>query len=88
MTVIELREGDPAVDLPLDRDVGELLAVSDVVSAAPSMHPGMWTLAPASKVGVIRVGDVEVWIRPKIDIRRIVFMLGYALNLSSAAERS
>lgn len=80
MTVIELREGDPAVDLALDRDVGELLALSDVVSAAPSMSPGMWTLAPASKVGVIRIGDLEVWIRPKIDIRRIVFMLGYALN--------
>ena len=80
MTVIELREGDPAVDVPLDRGVGELLALSDVVSAAPSIAPGLWTLAPASKVGVIRIGELEVWIRPKVDIRRIVFMLGYALN--------
>lgn len=80
--VVDLREGDPPAELPLEAETGQLLAASGVVIAAPAITPGHWSLAPAGKVGVVRLGDLEVWIRPKIDIRQIVFLLGYALNPS------
>lgn len=78
MTVIELREGDRPVELALSAEVGQLLAASGIVTATPTPRAGRWLVAPTTKVGVVRVGDVEIWIRPKIDIRRLVFLLGYA----------
>lgn len=80
VTVLELREGDRPVELALPAEVGQLLAVSGVVTATPTVRAGRWLIAPTTKVGVVRVDDVEVWIRPKIDIRRLVFLLGYALS--------
>jgi len=78
VTVVELREGDRPVELALPAEVGQLLAASGVVTATPTVRAGRWLVAPTTKVGVVRVNDVEVWIRPKIDIRRLVFLLGYA----------
>jgi 5-methylcytosine-specific restriction enzyme subunit McrC len=80
VTLLDLREGDPPVDVALDPETGQLLAASDFVVATPSLVHGQWSVSPSTKVGVVRVGDTEVWIRPKIDIQRIVFLLGYALN--------
>ena len=79
-TVIELREGDQPVDAPLADEVGRVLAGSGVVSAAPALRRGEWTLVPGTKVGAVQLGDVEVRIAPKIPIRRVLFLLGYALN--------
>jgi len=75
---IELTENEQPIDYPLPAELGGLLAESGIVTAAPSISPGMWTVAPAGKVGVARLRDVEVWIRPKIDIARLVFLIGYA----------
>jgi len=92
VTVLDLIEGGAAVEVEMDPVLGQLLAASGVVTAAPSVLPGWWTVAPAGKVGVIRIGGtrglggigqaggVEVWVRPKVDIRRLVFLLGYAAD--------
>ena len=92
MRVFELIEGGAAVEVEMAPELGKLLAASDVVTAAPSVVPGWWTVAPAGKVGVIRIGGargpggvgrtggVEVWVRPKVDIHRLVFLLGYAAD--------
>jgi 5-methylcytosine-specific restriction enzyme subunit McrC len=34
----------------------------------------------STRVGVAEVAGVEVWIAPKIDIRRLLFLLGYTLD--------
>ena len=78
MIRLELAENDQPRDVPLPPELGRLLSESGIVTAAPSISPGMWTIAPAGKVGVARLRDVEIWIRPKIDIARLVFLLGYA----------
>lgn len=92
MTVLDLVEGGAAVEVELAPELGQLLAASDAVTAAPSIVPGWWTVAPAGKVGVVRIGGaravggigrtdgVEVWVRPKLDIHRLVFLLGYATD--------
>jgi 5-methylcytosine-specific restriction enzyme subunit McrC len=66
---------------PLSPDAGRRLAASGIVSAAPSpFDPGMWDIAPRGKVGVARVGEVELWITPKLTIDRLLFLVGYAAD--------
>ncbi|MGH3547883.1 MAG: McrC family protein [Pseudonocardiaceae bacterium] len=66
---------------------GRGLAQSDVVTATPAPHhPGLWNLASRGKVGVSQVGDVEVWIKPKLRIDRLLFLVGYAAHARSWRE--
>ncbi|MGH4018734.1 MAG: McrC family protein [Pseudonocardiaceae bacterium] len=63
---------------------GRGLAESDVVTATPApRQPGLWNVASRGKVGVARVGDVEVWITPKLPIDRLLFLVGYAAHSRS-----
>lgn len=80
MIRIELRENDDPIDVVLPDHVGRSLAALDVVSAVPSLLAGSWTLSATTRVGVARFGDVELWIRPKLPIERLLFLLGYALT--------
>lgn len=75
---IELRETGTAVEVRLSTAQGLALRGSELVSAVPSTTPGWWLVGPASKVGIARVGDVELWVEPKVSIRRLFFLLGYA----------
>lgn len=77
MTTLELDEHGPAVVVELDSDAGELLRSSGLVDAE-RLTGGWWQVAAQSNVGVARVGDVVLRIRPKVSIDRILFLLGYA----------
>ena len=79
MSTIELDELGPPLELPLTAEEGRALAFSGVVSAVPSPYrPGIWLVGAAGKVGAARIGSVEVFIRPKVEIARLLFLLGYA----------
>ncbi|WP_087508644.1 McrC family protein [Cellulomonas iranensis] len=78
MTRLELREGGDPVEVALDERSGLALRASGLVTATPAVAAGWWTVGPSTKVGVARVGDVEIVVRPKIDIRRLMFLVGYA----------
>lgn len=81
MIPIELDELGPGVEIPLTPDQGRALASSDVVTAAPSPYrPGLWQVSAARKVGAARIGDVEVYIRPKIVISRLLFLAGFSAH--------
>lgn len=77
MTELRLAEGDPPLIVPLADGVGEALAASEVVTAY-RLGGGQWEIAANTKVGVAAVAGVTLWIRPKVEIRRILFLLGYA----------
>ena len=77
MIELHLVEGGDPVTRPLDDTVGEALARSLAV-AATRVGGGEWEIGPTTKVGVASIGDVTVWIRPKVDIARLLFLLGYA----------
>ncbi|MEV4364455.1 hypothetical protein [Nonomuraea sp. NPDC049625] len=65
----------------LGREQGRRLADSGVLQARPSpFDAGLWELTPQGKVGVARVGDVEVWVTPKLEIDRLLFLVGYAAD--------
>lgn len=75
-----LREGAPPSRLRLPREIAEALSLSEVASVSPTAERDLWTVAAAGKIGVVRVGSLQVIIEPKIDINRLVFMMGYARN--------
>ncbi|MBG0824924.1 restriction endonuclease [Planomonospora sp. ID91781] len=58
---------------------GRLLAASGIVTAVPSPYDAaVWDISPRGGVGVARIGDVEVWVTPKLAIDRLLFLVGYA----------
>jgi 5-methylcytosine-specific restriction enzyme subunit McrC len=76
---IELSELSPAIELLLTPEQGRALASSGVVTAVPSPYsPGLWQVGPAGKVGAARIGDIEVHVKPKVDIARLLFLVGYS----------
>ncbi len=75
---IDLRENGDPVDVRLSDRVGVALRASGLVTATPALQDGWWTIGPNGKVGVARVSGVELWVQPKVSIRRLFFLLGYA----------
>lgn len=84
MTDLHLREGDPPVASDLDGSVVERLVTEGVVSATP-LGGQRWELRATRKVGVVRVGGITVWIRPKITIARLLWLLGWSRRAVFAA---
>jgi 5-methylcytosine-specific restriction enzyme subunit McrC len=84
VVTIELTElGDP-VEISLTPDQARLLAASGVVSTVPTLdRPGWWLVGPAGKVGAARIGDVTIRITPKVEIARLLFLLGYSAHGST-----
>jgi 5-methylcytosine-specific restriction enzyme subunit McrC len=78
---VELTELGEPVEVPLTTDQARLLAASGVVSAVPTLdRPGRWLVGPAGKVGAARIGDLTVAITPKVEIARLLFLLGYSAH--------
>jgi 5-methylcytosine-specific restriction enzyme subunit McrC len=77
--IVELGELDPPESVSLRHEQGRMLARSGVVTARPSPFlPGQWEVAADGKVGSARVGDIEIHIRPKLTVARLLFLAGYA----------
>ena len=80
---LDLTENGDPVEVALSAATGTALRSSGLVTAVPSPDAGWWTVGPNGKVGVARVGPVEIWVAPKIAIRRLFFLLGYARDQRS-----
>ena len=84
MNPIELDELGPGVEQPLTPEQGRSLASSGVVKATPSpFSPGAWQVSAAGKVGAARMGDIEIYIKPKVSIARLLFLAGYAQHAAA-----
>ena len=77
-----LTEGAPARLVELDRSVADALRDSEVAVVEYTDSSDQWLVSAAGKIGVVRVGDVQVTVKPKVAIDRLVFMMGYARNPS------
>lgn len=77
MSQVHLLEGGPPVIADLADDVVHRLVEARIVTAYP-LGSGRWELTTAAQVGVVQAGPVTVWIRPKLPIARLLFLLGYA----------
>ena len=81
---IVLGERDTARVVELDDDHAALIRATGLLQVERA-GPGWWRLAPHQRVdkvrvGAVRVGNVDVEIRPKIGIARLLFLLGYATD--------
>ncbi|OJV83562.1 MAG: restriction endonuclease [Cellulomonas sp. 73-92] len=79
MSRVELAENDRAGTLvELDDLKAATLAALSIVEVRPE-RPGVWRLLPvANTVGAVRVGDLDLVVRPKASFSSVLFMLGYA----------
>jgi 5-methylcytosine-specific restriction enzyme subunit McrC len=90
VTTLHLIEHAAPLPCRLPNAVGQALALSGIIEAAPDPHlPGHWRLRAGSKVGAVALavpgeGTVTVRITPKVPIARLFFLLGYALSPHSA----
>jgi len=73
-----LREGDAPRLVELRRPVADALVAAGVVEVTSIDRPGWWLAAPGTQVGVVSVAGLQVVVQPKIDISRLVFLMGYA----------
>lgn len=78
MTTVELAAWE-AADVPgLTVEQARALSATRAVTVAPSLAGGTWSVTAGPWVGVLRAADVELRIRPRITIARLMYLLGYA----------
>lgn len=75
---LTLREGCPGRLVELPRAVADAVAATEAVTVGLTDRPGWWEIAPRTQVGVFAVDGFQVVIEPKLDINRLVFLMGYA----------
>ena len=65
-----------------DLTVNEAAALEStgVVAVRPTRTSGSWTVTAGAHVGVVTVGELELRIRPRIKVARLIFLLGYATD--------
>jgi 5-methylcytosine-specific restriction enzyme subunit McrC len=79
VTRYELAEYGRADSLALDRDDALALNQTRAVRVTVSLAvPGRFDVTAAQYVGVVRGRRCELWVRPKLPVRRLLFLLGYA----------
>jgi 5-methylcytosine-specific restriction enzyme subunit McrC len=81
---IELTELGDSVEVSLTTGQARWLTASGLVSVVPTLdRTGQWLVGPAGKVGAARIGELIVRIKPKVEIARLLFLLGYAAHGST-----
>lgn len=78
MRRLSLTEGQPAQIVALSDAEADALAAAELAEVTRAPGSTDWSVAAGTKVGVARVGDLQVTVRPKITMDRLVFLMGYA----------
>lgn len=90
MIRINLEEGGQAREQTLTSAQAALLGASGAVRMDRGPRPGVWRVRAKDLIGSARFGSgadaVEIRIAPKIDIQRLMFLLGYGLHHGSWRE--
>lgn len=85
--ILELAEHEARDGVPLDAVQAGLLARSGIVEVRPSRRgDGTWEVAAGHHVGVVRAGGVELHVRPKVPVRRLLEMLLATVELPFRAD--
>lgn len=79
MRHLVLRENAPAARVALTTAEAEVLAALELAEVTRDVS-GTWLVAAGSKVGAVRLGCLQVTIKPKITIDRLLFLMGYAIK--------
>jgi 5-methylcytosine-specific restriction enzyme subunit McrC len=82
MRHLELTEGAPPVAVNLSAAEAEGVAQLELAVVTRTGAPDVWEVAASSKIGVVRCGDLQVTVKPKVPIDRLLFLMGYARSPS------
>ncbi|EIV91782.1 McrC family protein [Frankia sp. QA3] len=74
---VEVQEYRSTVVPGLDVATARTLGLTGAVTATRDLDGGL-RLTASSRVGVVRAGDVELVVRPKVGVARLLWLLGYA----------
>ncbi len=80
MRRVTLAEYESLDGVELSSAEAALLSDTRALDVQPSWQRERWTLRASSYVGVLRAGGVEVWIRPKVPVDRLLYLLGFAAD--------
>lgn len=82
MRPLRLTEYTTSHGVALSREERDALrAVVKSLTVAPSPgEDGRYDLTPAATVGVVRAGDLQVEIAPRLPVERVLFLVSYALD--------
>lgn len=75
---LTLTEGASAKPVALTDAEAEALGASELAVISRTPGSSDWLVSAGSKIGVVRIGGLQITIRPKIPISRLVFLMGYA----------
>ena len=79
---LRLREYTKTVGVDLtatERDA--LRALIPSLSISPTIgEEGRYDVTPASTVGILRIGELQVEIAPRLPVERVLFLVSYALG--------
>lgn len=79
IVVSEYGESDPVALSAAERDA--LRGLSSRIAVRPvEGSDGLYRLSPGGLVGAIQVGRTRFELRPKLAVRRLLFMLGYSMD--------
>ncbi|MFH1465055.1 MAG: restriction endonuclease [Pseudomonadota bacterium] len=79
MILRELREWEQVVGVGLTAVHATALARSKALDVTPSLStPGAWDLKAHQHVGIVQCGDIEVRIRPKVGVSRLLWLAALA----------
>ncbi len=78
MRHLELTENEAPRPFDLSADEAEALAAAELATVSRSPGSSSWEVAAGRKVGVARMGNLQIVVRPKIPMDRLVFLMGYA----------
>lgn len=81
MTLLRLLEHRTTEHVRLDRDQATALGASGLVDVTPGVLAGSWDLRARSTVGAASVAGLDLLIEPKLPIRRVMALLGYASSI-------
>ncbi|MDQ0924570.1 5-methylcytosine-specific restriction enzyme subunit McrC [Pseudarthrobacter sp. W1I19] len=77
MPAFEIREAAATLTLALPDSLGWAINSLGIATALPQGE-GLWSVSSVSKVGVVAVGEHELYIKPKLPIPRLFFLMGYS----------
>lgn len=77
-TPLILREGAPARLVALSSAVADALNGTQIARCVRTAQPGVWEVTAGTHIGVAEAVDQQVIIQPKITMKRLIFLMGYA----------
>lgn len=79
--MIDLVEGAPPREFELTAEQAASLAAVRAVRISPGPRTGLWRIRDNGYVGAATIGGIEIRIRPKTPIDRLLFLLGYSRSV-------